>query len=332
MKVLITGGTGFIGEHYVRHLCQTHPDVKLCFTGRNLEKGNELARSTGVHYYRGDLQDEPFVKLICKDVDVVVHCAAKSGIWGGYVDYFQSNVVTTEHLLSAAQHTGVRRFVNLGSPSIYFDYNDHLNVTEDFLPPRFADNYARTKFQAETRVLRAGSEQMKTLSLRPRFVVGPGDQSIFPRLIRLHQQGALRQVGEGRNIVSMTSISNMMLGLDCAVFGGDDICGDVYNVADPQPVNLWDMVNQLMLLLELPAVTRKISYGSAFVTASAAEAWHRLLRRKTEPDLMRHKVAVMGNSFTLNIERAKRKLGYDPALCIDDTLEAFATWWRNQNH
>lgn len=332
MKVLVTGATGFIGEHYVRYLHATHPDIKLFCVGRNLEKGTTLARQTGAHYYRGDLQDVPFVKLICKDIDVVVHCAGKTGIWGGYQEYYDANVRVTEHLLEAALHTGVRRFVNLGTPSIYFDFNDHLNVTEDFLPARFADNYARTKYQAETRVVRANSEQMKTLSLRPRFVVGPGDQSILPRLIHAHQQGRLLQVGEGRNIVSMTSINNMMLGLDCAVFGTDDVCGDVYNLADPQAVNFWDTVNQLLPMVDLPTVNRKIAYGAAFASASVVESWYRLWRRQQEPELMRHKVAVMGNSFTLNIERAKRKLGYEPVFTIDDTLISFADWWNGFGH
>ncbi|MEE2731306.1 MAG: NAD(P)-dependent oxidoreductase [Pseudomonadota bacterium] len=331
MKILITGGTGFIGSHYVRYLSETRPDVKVFFSGRNLELGNQLAAATGAHYYRGDLQDVPLVKLICKDVDVVVHCAGRSGVWGEYVDYYHANVQSTEHVLAAAMDAGVQRFVNLGSPSVYFDFNDHLNVTEDFLPPRFADHYARTKYQAETRVMRAHSEQMKTLSLRPRFVVGPGDHSILPRLIRSHQAGRLTQVGEGRNIISMTSIGNLMLGLDCAVFGPDDVCGDVYNLSDPQAVNFWDLVNQLMPQVGLPTVTRKVTYGVAFTLASAVEAFYRLRRSEQEPDLMRHKVAVMGNSFTLNIERARRKLDYEPQTDIRETLAAFAQWWNSRS-
>ena len=331
MKILITGGTGFIGGHYVRHLRTTRPDAKVFFSGRNLEKGNQLAAQTAAHYYRGDLHDVPFVNLICKDMDVVVHCAGRSGLWGPYVEYYQSNVVATEHMLAAALDTGVQRFVNLGTPSVYFDFNDHLNVTEDFLPPRFADHYARTKYQAETRVLRAHTEQMRTLSLRPRFVVGPGDNTILPRLIRSHQQGRLVQIGEGRNIVSMTGITNMMSALDCAVFGPDDVCGDVYNISDPQPFNFWDTVNSLLPQISLPPVTRKVSYGVAFAMASTMEAFHRLRRSEQEPAVMRYKVAVMGNSFTLNIERAKRKLGYDPQIPLADTLTDFAEWWNHQS-
>lgn len=331
MKILITGATGFIGQQYVRHLARTRPDIKVFFAGRNLEKGNQLAAATGAHYYRGDLQDVPFVNLICKDMDVVVHCAGRTGMWGSYTDFYTANVVATENLLDAVLTTGVRRFVNLGTPSVYFDFNDHLNVTEDFLPPRFADHYARTKYQAETRVMRAHSESLKTLSLRPRFVTGPGDESILPRLIRSHLAGRLMQIGEGRNIVSMTSICNMMEALDCAVFGPDEVCGDLYNISDPEPVNFWDTVNTVLPLVSLPPVSRKVSFGVAFTMASIVEGYHRLRKSEQEPDVMRAKVAVMGNSFTLNIERAKRKLGYDPAVAINETLADFAHWWNQRS-
>ena len=331
MKILVTGATGFIGASYVRHLVNTRPDVSVYFSGRDLATGTELASFSGAHFFRGDLADVPYVQLICKDMDVVVHCAGHTGVWGPYETYYHANVLATENLLQAALTSGVQRFVNLSSPSIYFDFNDHLNITEDFLPPRFADNYGRTKYQAERRVARAHSEQMKTLSLRPRMVIGPGDYAIFPRLIALHDDGLLRQVGEGRNIISLTSLDNMMLALDCAVFGPDEVTGDIYNVADPQPVNFWETVNSLMSSMGLPNVNRKVSYNMAFMAASVSEGVHRIIRSPHEPAMMRQKVAILGRSFTLNIEKAKRKLGYNPEFQMQESIDHFVHWWLSPN-
>ena len=328
MRVLITGGTGFIGGHYLGHLRQHHPELRLFFSGRDLQKGHQLAAATGAHFYRGDLEDIAYCNLICKDVDVVVHCAGKSGIWGDYEAYYRANVIPTEQLLAAALKNGVGRLVNLGSPSVYFDFNDHLNITEDYLPPRFADNYARSKYQAETRGQRAHCEQLRTLSLRPRFVVGPGDRTTLPRVIASHQRGQLVQIGEGRNIVSMTSIDNLMQALDCAVLGPDEVCGDLYNIADPDPVNLWDTINELLRLLAMPPMQHKLPYGIAYGLAAVTEAGMRVLRRRHEPVLTRHQVAIMGNSFTLNTDRAQRRLGYQPAYIFEQTLKGFVEWWR----
>ena len=336
MKILVTGATGFIGERYVRYLTATRPDVKLHFTGRQIEKGNALNTLTGAHYFRGDLLDKPYVQHICKDMDVIVHCAGKSGVWGSYDPYYSANVTATENLLRACEGSGVRRFVNISTPSIYFDYHDHLNVAEDFLPARFADNYARTKYQAEVRVANAHSDQLRTLSLRPRMVLGAGDHNLFPRMIESHQAGQLMRLGEGRNIISTTHINNLLQALDCAVFGPDSVTGDVYNIADTQPVKLWEMIDQLMETVGMPPVRRQIPVPVAMAAATVMENWYRLRRSETEPRLMRLKVALMSRSFTLGIEKAKRKLGYKPVAAVEGAIAEFADWWlhskKNRRH
>lgn len=329
MKILVTGATGFIGERYIRHLAETRKDVRLHFTGRQIEKGNALGALTGAHYFRGDLLDVPYLQHICKDMDVVVHCAGLSGVWGDYELYYRANVTGTENLLRACAGTGVRRFVNLSSPSIYFDFHDHLNVTEDFLPPRFADNYARTKYQAEVRVANAHSDQLRTLSLRPRMVLGAGDLSLFPRMIAAHRACQLLRIGEGRNIVSTTHIANLLQALDCAVFGPDSVTGDVYNIADAQPQKLWDIIDRMLMAVGEPPVTRQVPYPVAMAAAAVMEGWYHLRRSDDEPRMMRLKVAMMSRSFTLSIEKAQRKLGFKPLHTVDGAIVEFAEWWLN---
>jgi len=327
MKILVTGATGFIGERYVRHLVENQPDVRVHFTGRQIEKGNALGSLTGAHYFRGDLLDVPYLQHICKDMDVVVHCAGMAGAWGDYELYYRANVTGTENLLRASAGTGVRRFVNLSSPSIYFDFQDRLNINEDFLPDSFTDNYARTKYQAEVRVANAHSDQLRTLSLRPRQVFGAGDNSLFPRIIANHQAGQLKRVGEGRNIVSTTHIANLLQALDCAVFGPDSVTGDVYNIADAQPRLMWDIIDRLLDTVNMPPVTKHVPYGVAMAAATLVEGWYKLRRSEQEPRLMRLKVAVMGLSFTLSIEKAQRKLGYRPVHSVDSAIAEFADAW-----
>jgi len=330
VKILVTGANGFVGGRYVRHLAQTRPDLKLHFTGRRLDEGTALATATGAHFFRGDLLDVPFVQHICKDMDGVVHCAARSGIWGDYEHYYRDNVIVTENLLRACAGSGARRFVNLSTPSIYFDFRDRLNVMEDFLPEQFADHYARTKYQAEVRVTNAHSDQLRTLSLRPRMVLGAGDRNLFPRMIDLQKSGQLRRIADGANIVSTTHIDNLLQALDCALFGPDSVTGDVYNIADAQPHPLWSMVDQLLQAVSLPPVTRQVAYPAAMLAAGVVETACRLLRREQEPRLMRLKVALLARSFTLNIDKARRKLGYRPVTTVDVAIAEYAQDWLRQ--
>ena len=328
MKVLVTGATGFIGERYALHLAGRE-GVEVFACGRRRDQAEHF-RQRGVHFFCGDLLDQPFVEHICKQVDVVVHCAGLSGLWGDYPRYYQANVVTTEHLLAASQASGTSRFVFLGTPSIYFDFKDHINISEDYLPVRFVDNYARTKYQAEMKALSMHNDQFGVVSLRPRLVLGGGDNNFLPRIVRLHQEGKLRTIGHGRNVVSVTSIGNLLQALDRCVFGPETALGTAYNIADAEPVRIWGMIDQLMELLGLPVVKQKTPYWLAASVAAAVEQSYRVLKKAEEPPLMRMKVAVLAKSFTLNIEKANRQLEYSPRNLLKESLKEFAESWRMQ--
>ncbi len=324
MKLLITGADSYVGWHYVRHFAQIRPDAKVVASMANLSKTTELADSDNVEIFFGDLLDDSFTRQITSDIDIIVHCTAKLDPDLGYEECYQANVAVTERLIKCCRDAGVRRFVYVGSSSVYLDYNDHLNVTEEFLPVRFADNYARTQYQAECRVLRAHSDQLKTLCLRPHWVIGSEDAGLIGALLMAHANEQLYQVGEGRNIISMTSIENLMHAMDCAVFGTDDVTGDTYNIADPRPVNFWQAIESLLSTLGQPPITRKVTYPTAALYYGLRDLMQRLYFRSSAPHISRKNISLLVRSFTLNIEKARRKLGYHPKQSVEHSLQSFA--------
>jgi nucleoside-diphosphate-sugar epimerase len=318
MKVLVTGGTGFIGGRVVESLLQAGHQVT--YTGRSLPKDDRLKIAK---FLRGDLSDAKFSDLATRDAEAIVHCAGMAGTWGDYQLYYQANVRATELLVNSAKQNGVRRVVNLSSPSIYFAFKDQWDLKEQDRPAQFSNAYAETKFLAEQLLQSHNSRDLQTVSLRPRSVIGRGDQNVLPRLIRLQQTGGLVQVGDGQNMVDITSIQNLLHAVRLCLSAGDEAMGRVYNITNGQPTRFWGFVEQVLTAAELPVKRRKIPYLPVMAAAKVNEIFSRAIGRKTEPVLLPISIGILSFTMTLDISQARRYLGYAPHASTQDGIDEF---------
>src|SRR5687768_8837304 len=119
MKILVTGGTGFLGGATALRLKALGHEVKIL--GRNPVAGQKIA-AQGVAFLKVDLSNKPEVIASCKDIDQVVHCAALASPWGKYEQFYTANVLGTENLIAGCLNQNVKRIINISSPSIYFNY------------------------------------------------------------------------------------------------------------------------------------------------------------------------------------------------------------------
>lgn len=327
MKILVTGASGFIGGRFARFALEQGLAVRV--NGRRPEAVEGLV-ARGAEFVQGDLLDTELVQRLCQDVDAVVHCAGAVGVWGPYERFYQANVTVTENIVEACLKQKVRRLLHLSSPSIYFDGQAHVGLREEQLPKRFSDHYGATKYMAEQKVFSAAEFGLEVLAFRPRFVTGAGDTSIFPRLINMQRKGRLSIIGNGLNKVDFTSMQNLNDVLFSGLLAGESALGKVYNISNGAPVPLWDVVNYVMRQLELPPVTRHLPYVVAYAAAALNETLCKLLPGRPEPSLFRLGVAVMAKDFSLDINRARQYLDYDPQVSIWTALDEFCQWWRAQ--
>src|SRR3989344_3297373 len=116
MKILVTGGTGFIGSRLIESLLISG-EHEVYFTGRRAPNRSDLLEQ-GAQFICGDLSNENFAKLASKNMDIIIHCAGMAGTWGAYADYYRANVQASKFLLESAKANGVRRLINVSSPSI----------------------------------------------------------------------------------------------------------------------------------------------------------------------------------------------------------------------
>ncbi|WP_296256623.1 MULTISPECIES: NAD-dependent epimerase/dehydratase family protein [unclassified Pseudomonas] len=328
MKILVTGASGFIGGRFARFALEQGLSVRV--NGRRAQGVEHLVRR-GAEFIQGDLNDPERVYALCDDVEAVVHCAGAVGTWGRRQDFHQSNVQVTENVVEACLKQQVRRLVHLSSPSIYFDGHSHLAVREEQVPKRFYNHYAATKYLAEQKVFGAEEFGLEVIALRPRFVTGAGDTSIFPRLLQMQRKRRLSIIGNGLNKVDFTSIQNLNEALLSSLLAAGSALGKAYNISNGAPVPIWDVVNYVMRQMQLPPVTRYRSYGLGYSAAALNEAACMLWPGRPEPALSRIGMQVMSRDFTLDISRARHYLDYQPKVNVWTALDEFCSWWKAQH-
>lgn len=324
-RILVTGASGFIGGHAVRALAARGHDVRA--SGRRLPAaihGSRTDASRAVDWMRADLADDALAPLVA-GCDAIVHCAALSSPWGTAEAFQRANVVATERLLDAAQRAGVRRFVHLGSPSIYFRFEDQHAVGEGFTPPaHWITHYARSKWESEVRVRAAAAAGMQAIVLRPRAVFGEGDQAILPRLLAIAARGWFPLVHRGRALIDITHVDNVATAIaDC--IDADVACdGSAYNLTNGQPIRVKDLLVRLFGALRMRVRLVPVPRGAAVALAGLSERIARLRPGQPEPRLTRYGVGVIGWSQTLDIAKARRELGYAPSMSIEEGIVRYA--------
>ncbi len=323
-QILVTGASGFIGRHVATWLADA--GHRVIATGRDrarLHMGNDA-----IHAVPADLASDPLDALL-DDCECVVHCAALSSPWGLADDFQRANVTATGRLLDAARRHRVRRFIHLGSPSIYFQFRDQYDLGEGFTPPaRWITEYARSKWDAECRVRAAAGNGMQTLILRPRAVYGEGDRAILPRLQAVAARGWFPLINGGRALIDITHIDNLVALIAHCV--GADVPGDgrAYNVSNGAPVHVRTLLETLFSALAQPVRLVPLPRMPALALATLAERWALRQPGQPEPRLSRYGVGVLGYSQTLDIGRARRELKYAPHTDLAASLARYADGWR----
>ena len=328
MNVLVTGGTGFLGQHLALKLLQLGYTVSVM--GRNKTIGCQLEEQ-GIRFIQADLADATNVIEACDGQVLVFHCGALSAPWGRKQDFYNTNVLGTRNVIQGCQKFGINRLVHVSSPSIYFDRQDRFNIDEDSpLPLKPINDYARTKQLAEVEIDHAFQKGLPVITIRPRAIFGPGDQTILPRLILANQRLGIPFINQGQALIDVTYVENVVDALLCCIDSPENTLGKKYNISNGTPITLIALMENLFQKLGQKLRPIPVSYTVAYGLATLLEVFSKTLLFGQEPLFTRYGIGVLAKSQTLNINRACEELGYYPRISIDEGLQHFAGWWRQQ--
>lgn len=319
--IIITGATGFAGGRIAEYLKLQYPSIRIVGTGRNTSRKAYL-ESLGIEVKIGDLGELDFIQEIIEEHSVVIHCAALSSPWGKQRDFETANIEITRNLLKIAEIKYCQKFIFISSPSIYFNFKDRLNIGEDdSLPLKMANYYADTKLRAEKIV---NQSKLFTVSLRPRAIIGRGDTVILPRVLAAYYSSKLKQIGKGQNTVDFTNALNLASAVHLCI-ENNAINKMAFNITNGEPQNLWQTLNYLLIGLNLKPIKSKIPYQLALFVANIMELYSKNISKK-EPVLTKYGIGILAKTMTLNIEKARKLLGYIPLQTTKEGVDEYILW------
>ena len=291
MKVLLTGGSGFVGRAVLTQLRAAGHGVRLLIRRPDTAGARALAERFGVDLFRGDVLGDDLLAPACAGMDAVVHLVGIIAEYG--VQTFENlHARATRHLVEAARSAGVRRFIHMSA----------LGTR-----PGAAARYHQTKWSAEQSVRRS---DLEWTIFRPSIIYGPGDGfvSLFERMTRWSP--VLPLMGGGRMRLQPVPVTDVATCFARALTDRDAV-GRTYDLCGPIPLTLREILQAVLrvtgrrrLLLPLPLGAMRVQAALLEMTCPA------LFRRP--PPLSRDQLLMLQEDNVGDPEPASLQFGLTP--------------------
>jgi len=313
MTIFITGASGFIGGAIAKSLSAAHVIRAMSRS----ERSDDILRALGANPVRcelGKVKPEHFAGC-----EVVIHCAAFVKQFGTREQFWRTNVDGAAQLLDTAMQAGVSRFIYISTEAVLFDGHHMRDLNESMpYPNQTPFLYPETKAAAEKLVLAANAPGFTTLSLRPRFVWGPGDNTILPVVKRSVNSGLYMWIDGGRAKTVTTHISNLVHGVELTLTRGRG--GQSYFITDEGTTTVREFLTALMKTQGLTMSNASIPGTLARLLGGMIDIVWKMLKLKSEPPLTRFAAAMASSDCTIRIDKARAELGYAPIITREQGL------------
>jgi nucleoside-diphosphate-sugar epimerase len=319
--VALTGASGYTGGRLLAALRERGDEVAVLVRAGSLA---DAVRSRASRIVEGDLADADAIERLVSGQDAVLHVAAVYRTAGHPDDYYREvNVRGTERLLEAAARHGVRRFVHTSTVGVHGHVENPPADEKAPLAP--GDIYQETKAEGEALAFDYHRRRGVPVSVvRPGAIYGPGETRLL-KLFRAIARGRYAIVGSGRTFYHPVYIDDLVAGYLLAL-DRDQAVGEAFLICGPSYVSQQDLAALVakhtggrVLPFRIPA--RPIQWAGDLVEAICVPLG-------IEPPLHRRRVDFWTKSRAFTIEKARRLLGYDPKVGLDEGVARTAAWYR----
>lgn len=312
MRLLVTGGTGFIGSHLAAEGRRRGAEVVvLGLAGRPEEQANAAyLTSLGVEIVPGSITDPELCAQAARGATHIFHLAVAMREGGKSDEFFERiNLDGTEHLLRVAAREGVQRFVYCSTIGIYGHRVPGISNEETPLAP--GNIYERTKVAAERMVRTFGAAHgLPYVILRPADVYGPRDQRLL-KLFKGVTRGKFPLFGSGKGRRPMVYVDDVVSAFFLACERPDAL-GESMILAGPDVCTLRELI---ALVMEAGGVSKfgvRLPLGPMLAASAVVEDVCKVL--KIDPPIYRRRMDFFWSDSAFDIARARRVLNWAPSV------------------
>jgi nucleoside-diphosphate-sugar epimerase len=324
MKVLVTGGLGFTGSALCRRLAQEGHQVVALDNKSGLFDA-EL-RELGVDIHLGTVTDRKLLDRLVSGCERIHHLAAAFRLVNlGKKAYWDINVEGTRYVLEAARAHGGPRVVNCSTCGVHGNVEDPPAAETAPIEP--ADYYQLTKWEGEKIAMSYAEKGQWVTTLRPAAIYGPGDPERFFMIFRRVAQGRFVFLGNGKTTYHPLYVDNLV---EAFIRAGesDTANGQSYLIADEEFVSIRNLVERTARALDVKCQMIHLPFWPAYALAFGVEMAFKPL--PFEPPLFRRRLDWFRQNRAFQIGKAKREIGYEAAVGLDEGLRRTGRWYRER--
>jgi dihydroflavonol-4-reductase len=317
--VAVTGGSGFTGAALIKRLLDEGYNVKALIRNPSTIPFNER-----LEIVLGDLGDKAALEKLVADVDTVFHIAAMYRSEGRYEEFLAVNFEGTRTLLEASRAANVRRFIYCSTIGVHGTV-EHTPADET-APYNPRDPYQETKLMAERHCRDAHGQGIEVAVIRPCGIYGPGDTRML-KMFRMIDQGMFFFVGDARPNFHPVYIDDLVQGFMLAM-QVKEAAGEVFIIGGPRYLPLREYVATAARALGARPPTLTIPYTLMNMAAAGCEWLCKPFG--ISPPLHRRRLTFFKHNRAFSTEKARRLLGYQPQMELDEGFRRTVAWYREQ--
>jgi nucleoside-diphosphate-sugar epimerase len=324
MKILITGATGFIGQHLVKRILKEEGQVRVLVRRRTKVP---ILLDKRVESFYGDLTIKESLKGIFRGIDMVINAAGVLGKWGiSSKELLRGNVLAVRNLLEVCLSSNIQHFIHLSTCGVSgpLEYDG----ADEGYPCQPSSPYQKTKYQGERVALEMAAQYNIPLTIiRPTFTYGPGDLHRLP-LFRLIKKGFFVFIGKGQGTLHPVYIDDLVEGI--MLSKNRPPCQATYIVGGDKIVTVRELVYCLAQILGVKLRLHQLPLFIAWPLALVLEMAGKVGR--FEPPLTRSRIKLFTNHQGYSITKARKELGYKPQVELYQGMVQTIQWYQNKGY